>query len=248
MFECFPATGLLVPIFESTEHAHLPPDVLDARLVIGWRHFGTHFFRCNFAMHDGVLCGVLPLRVPVPDFKPNKGQRRVSRRNDDLDVRIAPAIVTAEFHDLFERHKVRFKDNVPESLFNFIDPHPASIPVETQAVEVRLDGQLIAASFFDVGDESISSVYGMFDPNHADRSLGTLTILHELAAAAALGKRHYYLGYSYSVPSPYDYKSHFAPLEVYDWNVGWKPYPKNFRWSRPIEAPPDPPPPNLATA
>ncbi len=239
MFECFPATGSLVPIFESAEHAQLPPGVLDARLVIGWRHFGAHFFRCNFALHDGVLCGVLPLRIPVAEFSPSKSQRRVGRRNDDLDVRIVPAVITDEFHQLFERHKVRFAADVPESLFDFIDPHPAYIPVETRAVEVRLDGRLVAASFFDVGEGSISSVYGMFDPDHADRSLGTLTILRELQAAAALGKRHYYLGYSYTVPSHYDYKSHFAPVEAYDWNVGWKPHPAGFRWSRRVGTPPN---------
>jgi arginine-tRNA-protein transferase len=226
---------MLVPIFESAEHLQVAPAALDAKLVIGWRHFGTHFFRCNFAVHDGVFCGVLPLRIPVAEFEPNKSQRRVRRRNADLEVRIVPAVLTTEFHELFERHKVRFGDPIPESLFNFVDPHPAQIPVETRAVEVRLDGRLVAASFFDVGAESISSVYGMFDPDHADRSLGTLTILHELATAAALGKRHYYLGYSFTVPSPYDYKSHFAPLEAYDWNVGWKPNPAGFRWSRAVE-------------
>ncbi len=239
MFESFPATGSLVPIFESAKHARLEPDVLDARLVIGWRHFGAHFFRCNFAMHDGVLCGVLPLRIPVAGFEASKSQRRVRRRNDDLDVRVIPAAITTEFHDLFESHKQRFEDNVPDSLFDFIDPHPANIPVETRVVEVRSEGRLVAASFFDVGAEAVSSVYGMFDPDLADRSLGTLTILRELEAAAALGKRHYYLGYSYTVPSPYDYKSHFTPLEAYDWNVGWKPHSADFRWSREVDPGPD---------
>lgn len=238
MFACFPPEGFLNPIFEDANIPLISPAGLDEKLVTGWRHFGTRFFRCNFAIHDGRICGVLPLRVPVRNFSPSKSQRRVMRRCEKFACQVIPAVVTDEYEALFERHKERFAENIPDGLTDFVDPHPAEIPGETRVVEVRTDdGQLVAVSFFDVGADSISSVYGMFDPEFAGFSLGVFTILCELAVAAEMGKRFYYLGYSYTVPSPYDYKRRIAPLEAYDWNRGWKEYPLEFRWSREMDDP-----------
>ncbi|MGC1479904.1 MAG: GNAT family N-acetyltransferase [Chthoniobacterales bacterium] len=238
MFDCFPKEGLLKPIFENAQQPRISPEVLDGKLVAGWRHFGTRFFRCNFAIHEGRLCGVLPLRIRVGDFEMSKSQRRIWRGGAEFDTKVLPAIVTDEHHDLFERHKARFSDNVPDSLFDFIDPAPARIPCETRCVEIRTaDGGLVAVSFFDVGADSLSSVYAMFDAAFADSSPGILTILHELATARELGKRYHYLGYSYTIPSPYDYKRRFASLEAYEWNSGWKPFPRGLEWSRELDEP-----------
>lgn len=238
MFACFPADGSLSPIFESAEIERITPVELDEKFVTGWRHFGTRFFRCNFAIHDDRICGVLPLRVPVREFVPSKSQRRVARRCAGFDCRVIPAALTDEYEVLFERHKARFSDNIPDGLTDFIDPHPAEIPNETRAVEVRTDeGRLVAVSFFDVAAKSVSSIYGMFDPEFARFSLGVFTILRELEAAAEMGKELYYLGYCYTVSSPYDYKLRVLPLEAYDWNRGWTGHSAEFRWSRELENP-----------
>lgn len=235
MFESFPDEGLIVPIFENAEHQLIAPETLDARLVMGWRHFGSRFFRSNFAIHEDRLCGIIPLRLRIPEFQPTKSQRRILRRNADLNVQIVPAVLTDESHALFERHKTRFKDNIPESLLDFVDPFPSTIPCDTRSVEVRdTAGQLIAVSYFDLGATTASGVYAMFSPDQNDRSLGVLTLLLEIAFAASLGKSLYYLGYSYTVPSSYDYKYRFQPLEGYDWNIGWKPLTQKYNWSRVI--------------
>ncbi len=238
VFACFPPEGFLNPIFENADISRISPEGLDEKLVTGWRHFGTRFFRCNFAIHDGRICGVLPLRVPVPEFSPSKSQRRVKRRCEEFSCAVIPAEVTDEYEALFNRHKERFTENIPDGLTDFIDAHPAEIPIETRALEVRTEaGRLVAVSFFDVGAETISGVYGMFDPEFERFSLGIFTILRELEEAAKMGKRFYYLGYSYTVPSPYDYKRRIAPLEAYDWNAGWKRYPQGFQWSRELDDP-----------
>lgn len=238
VFDCFPAEGFLKPIFENSEQARVSPEVLDGKLVTGWRHFGVRFFRCNFAIHEGRLCGVLPLRIPVREFAMSKSQRRVWRRGQEFATEVRPAVITDEYHDLFERHKARFVDNIPDNLFDFVDQNPAQTPCETLALEVRTrDARLAAVSFFDVGADAISSVYAMFDAEFGDYSPGILTILHELETAREMGKRFHYLGYSYTVPSPYDYKRRFAPLEAYEWNRGWKPYPDGLRWSRELDEP-----------
>jgi arginine-tRNA-protein transferase len=229
---CFPPQGVMKPILEHSEMSSLSAQRLDLRLVTGWRHFGTHFFRYNFALHEGVLCGVLPLRLRVDDTTLTKSQRRIWRRNSDLGTRIVPTRHCVEYDRLFALHRRRFTNDVPDSLRDFFSENPAEIPCLNATFEVRLGGKLVAASFMDIGRESTSSVYGMFDPEHGRRSLGIHTLLLELAYARQLGKRFHYLGYAYTVPSVYDYKKQFLGVESYDWGHGWRLLPKDFIWSR----------------
>ncbi len=220
------------PISENAVIPVIPAEALDARLAVGWRHFGTRFFRCNFAIHGDVLCGILPLRIRVGEFTPTRNQRRVERRNADARVAIVPTVITPEIHDLFARHKARFVEDAPESIFDFLSAAPSTLPCENQMIEVRLDGHLVAVSFLDIGVRSVSSVYAMFDPRHARRSPGIFTMLCEVAFARRRGMQFYYPGYCYTVPSPYDYKKRFHALEAYDWDRQWTALDGPFEWSR----------------
>ena len=130
---------------------------------------------------------------------------------------------------------MRFTENVPTSLRDFLSAHPADIPCANVAVEVRLERRLVAVSFLDLGAESASSVYAAFDPEHSARSLGIFTLLREIDHARELGKRFHYLGYAYTVPSVYDYKKSFQGVEGYDWGRCWIPLPDGYAWSREVE-------------
>jgi arginine-tRNA-protein transferase len=82
--------------------------------------------------------------------------------------------------------------------------------------------KLLAASFFAVGEISISSIYAMFALEEAARSLGIFTILIEIDFAQKRGKQFYYQGYAYEGNSFYDYKKRFYGLEKFDWNGNWE--------------------------
>ncbi|MDD5198275.1 MAG: hypothetical protein PHC88_00600 [Terrimicrobiaceae bacterium] len=232
---CFPPQGLMTPILEQAEIVAIQPAQLDARLAEGWRHFGEKFFRYNFAFHEGVLCGVVPLRLRLAGFSPSKSHRRVLRRNADLETRLVPARHCAEYDGIFARHKARFEENVPDSLRDFLSADPAEVPCTNVALEARLGDALVAVSFLDLGTGAASSVYAMFDPAHASRSLGIFTLLLEIEHARRLGKRFHYLGYAYTVHSPYDYKKRFRGVEGCDWGRGWTELPGGFTWSRRVE-------------
>lgn len=98
------------------------------------------------------------------------------------------------------------------------------MPCEAREVCVYGGGgeKLLAASFFDVGERSVSAVCAMFEPEETRRSLGIFTMLLVIRHAIAAGKKFYYPGYAYEGNSFYDYKKRFAALEVFDWNAGWK--------------------------
>jgi arginyl-tRNA--protein-N-Asp/Glu arginylyltransferase len=212
-------------IWDEFQAEHVPPEGMDDLWAQGWRHFGTHFFRYSLMAPQGSLQTVVPLRVELSRFAHSKSQRRVLRRNKDVSVQMGPAELTDEVHEMFQRHKMRFSDNVPEDLRSFLSDQPSHLPCHCSQVRCLIEGTCVAVSFFDVGAQSVSSVYAVFEPAFSSRSLGIFTILQEMEWARAQGMKYAYPGYASLGPSHYDYKKQFAGLEGYDWSMEcWMPW------------------------
>ena len=214
-------------INEEFDATTVTPEQYDFLLAHAWRHFGSHFFRYNFGIYEDEIRRVIPLRIRLADLKISKSQRRVLRRNADLEVSIGPYKITSETHELFERHKRRFKTGVPDTIYDFIARDAASSPTELLEISVRDNGKLLATSFFDLAECSVSAIYGCFDPEETRRSLGIFTMLNVMEYASQIGLEFYYHGYAYEGSSFYDYKKSFAAIEAFDWNGTWAPFPND---------------------
>lgn len=202
---------------------------MDVLWAQGWRHQGTLFFRYSHCVMRGLEHEIIPLRIDVNRFTPSKSQRRVWRRNEDLAWEVAPVVFDEAMHRMFERHAERFTENIPSSLHDFLGVDPANMPGRCLAVKALLGGEPIAVSFLDVGARAMSSVYAIFEPDHAKRGLGTLTLLKEIEIARASGKHYLYHGYGTRAPGPYDYKKQFNALEAYDWSSNaWRPHTRSI--------------------
>jgi arginine-tRNA-protein transferase len=206
------------------------PPQLDHLLASGWRHFGTEFFRYSLVVEGGEIKQVVPLRIRLADFQLSASQRRILARNRDTRLEIRPTAIDRTRIDLFDRHKQRYANNIPDSLDNFLSPEPATVPCRNEELGVYLDQanglgeRLIAASFLDLGQQAASAVYAMFEPDQSSRSLGIYLILRGIDYAKERGLKYYYPGYAYREPSFYDYKKRFSALEAYDWQGSWRPY------------------------
>ena len=198
------------------------PWQMDELWAEGWRHFGPLFFRYRRWEHGGRLLTVMPLRLDLEGFAPSRSQRRVLARNRDLRSEVRETFIDREKTRMFERHKRRFRGDVPDSLHDFLSHDPARVPCPNVEVCVYAGSRLVAASFLDVGERATSAVYAMFEPDESRRSLGILTMLLAIEYSRSRGCRHYYPGYATREPSVYDYKKNFAPLEHYDWRA-WRP-------------------------
>lgn len=197
------------------------PHEMDLLLAEGWRHFGTHFYRYSLGVHKGEIQLVVPLRVRVADFTLSQSQRRILRKNEDLRTVIRPVEMTPEKQDLFERHKMRFEEGVPDSVYDFVSYEPATVPCVTNEVCIYEGDRLLGLSFLDEGEKATSAVYAMFEPEERARSLGILMILKEIEYSGETGREYFYPGYAYDGPSFYDYKKRFSALEEYDWMGNW---------------------------
>ncbi len=159
---------------EEFHASNVSPRQFDEFLANGWRHFGTHFFRYSFGFYQNSIRTVIPLRVCLRNYAHSKSHRRIIRKNEDLRTIIRPTEITNEKVELFERHKLRFDHGIPDSLHDFLALAPAAVPVEGMEICVYDKQRLIAASFFDVGETSISGIYGMFAPRRKPPKFGNI--------------------------------------------------------------------------
>src|SRR5215203_3905155 len=134
-------------INEQFVETRVSPAELDRLLAEGWRHFGSEFFRYNFAVYDNEIRRVIPLRIRLSEFCPSQSQIRVLRKNVDAEVTIGPVEVTSEIEELFERHKLRFRQHPPESIYSFLSPDPREVPCDMLQFTVAVKGRIVAASF-----------------------------------------------------------------------------------------------------
>jgi leucyl-tRNA---protein transferase len=208
-------------INEAFDTNYVSPFEMDYLLAEGWRNFGTYFFRHNIGICRGEFRRVIPLRIRLKDFTLSKSQRRNLQRNNDLHFLVRPIVIDEEKEQLFHRHKQRFAEHLPDSIYVFLSRNPASIPSEAFELCVYEKERLLAVSFFNEGLNSVSGIYAMFEPSETKRGLGILTMLLEIQYAQKHGKSYYYQGYAYEGESFYDYKKRFRALEMYDWLGSW---------------------------
>jgi len=204
---------------------HVPAVLMDHLWAEGWRHFGPEFFRYNISYHNLRPESIVPLRIVLGDFRESKSQRRVLRQNADVAWELRPASLTAEAEQLFEKHKRRFTENVPDSLSVFLGNEPERGPCQMLEFRASIAERLFAISYLSLGRSSVSSTYAIFDPADADRSPGILTMLKEISWARGHGVELCYPGYATLGPGIYDYKKRFHGLQGYDWEQRqWRPW------------------------
>jgi arginine-tRNA-protein transferase len=153
------------------------------------------------------------IRVPIDSFAMSKSQRRVWRRNQDLKVFAGPALANSERLDLFNKHKLQ--RNLSEQPTTLSHYKQWLVLTNTHTIETRyvLDGKLVGVGVLDLGKRDASSVYFYFDPDHSDRSMGTFSVLAEIAWLRAQGYRYYYLGLYVRDCAQLNYKARFKPHE-----------------------------------
>lgn len=155
-----------------------------------------------------------PLRVDIAAFRPRRDQRRCARRNQDLSVTWAERDIDPERETLYRRYEATVHGRSVED-----DGALTSLAegggVEGGELHARdADGRLVAVSIVDRFADALSSVYCYYDPDLADRSLGTFMVLTEIAYGRAVGLAWLYLGFHVADSRKMAYKGRFYPHQV----------------------------------
>ncbi len=194
----------------------------DGRLEAGDRRMGTLLY--TQACPACAECE--PIRVGVRDFVPSRAQRRVKRKGDGrIVVRVGPIDVDDRRVALFLAHErgrgldqagVRIDARGYEAFL-------VASCVDGFEIRYFVDERLVAVAITDRGERALSAVYTYWNPDHACLSLGTYSILTQLALADAAGLDWVYLGLAIRRSPHMVYKLKFLPHER---RIGglWRPF------------------------
>ena len=185
-------------------------DQYEFLLGAGFRRSGEQIYR----PHCPACAACQSLRVPVALFAPSKSQKRILRRNQDIKVRVSNTD-NADYYPLYEQYINQRHDDgsmypaSPEQYQSFV----SSKWTKPLFIELHLLDKLVAVAVTDNLTHSLSALYTFFAPGLADRSIGKLAILQQIAIAAELKKKYLYLGYQIDDCKKMNYKADFYPHE-----------------------------------
>jgi leucyl-tRNA---protein transferase len=192
----------------------------------GWRKFGNLLFRPTCP--ECTACQ--PIRVPVAEFKANRNQRRLIKKNDALiEMRVGEPIVDDSRVDLYiEHHRFhsetrswpeQYGDEAISSIFNFI-----SGPFPIEEWSYYIDGRLVGIAYIDILPDGFSGVYFYHSPEHREYSLGNWICLTMIRRAQELALPYIYFGYYIKGSISMEYKAAFQPNEVLVADFDWRPF------------------------
>lgn len=160
------------------------------------------------------------VRIRANEAVPGRNQRRILKRNEDLDPRVKGPRATGEQFSLLKRYlKARHASGgMADMGFHDYLAMVEDTPVTTRIVEYR-DGSspeapLTAVALTDVLSDGLSMVYSFYDPAAPQRSLGTFMILDHIERARLLKLPYVYLGYWVEGCGKMSYKIRFRPMEA----------------------------------
>jgi leucyl-tRNA---protein transferase len=203
-----------------------PRGELDKMLTTGFRRsqnvaYVPYCDSCN---------ACVSVRVVGAEFRPGRTMRKIINRNCDVTAQRRPALPTAEQYALFRRYiDSRHADGgmVDMNVLDFALMVEDSI-IDTSLVEYRLPagpdearGQLVGVALQDKLSDGLSLVYSFFDPDLAERSLGTFMIIDAIQSLPSLGLSYCYLGYWIGRSNKMNYKTRFQPQERLT-SAGWQ--------------------------
>ncbi|MDE2309894.1 MAG: arginyltransferase [Betaproteobacteria bacterium] len=177
----------------------------------GFRRSGTFTYRprCDTCR------ACVPVRIEVDTFAPSRAQRRVAKRHQGLEASLHALKDSEEHFALYQRYQIaRHRDDGMESdsheqYCNFL----LHSHVDSMLVEFRENGALRMVSIIDILEDGLSSVYTFYEPDVAQASFGTYSILWQVELCRKLELDYLYLGYWIKESGKMAYKANFRPLQ-----------------------------------
>ena len=184
----------------------------DRRLREGDRRQGVVLYRATCPACQACE----PIRLVADRTVLSRAQRRVWRTTARIvQVECGEPIVDEQRVALYNRHKQE------RGLGDGRDPLDAvgyaeflaSTCCETFELRYSVAGRTVGVAVVDRGADALSAVYCYYDPDHARLSLGTYSILVQLALCREWGLRYLYLGLYIRDSASMRYKGRFRPHE-----------------------------------
>ncbi|MCK5229469.1 MAG: arginyltransferase [Desulfobulbaceae bacterium] len=188
----------------------LPDPIMESFLVAGFRRNGNSLY--NMACPE--CKGCVSLRVDSVKFKPNRNQKRVLQRNQDVTVELGPVCITDEKIDLLNRFFSFRYSRAAGAAEEYYNGFFLNSCTRTCEIRYRTEDRLIGVAVVDLGSSWLNAVYFFFDPDEGGRSPGTFNILNIIDLCRRQGIGYVYLGYWIENVRAMSYKANFKPHDL----------------------------------
>jgi arginine-tRNA-protein transferase len=223
---------------------HFPKSIsgpeLDEYLEKGWYRMGQAIFTCHFLFFNDNLYSPIWIRLPLVNYSFRKSLRKlINRSKRNFTTTTGPARITLEKELLYQKYRANFDGRLSLTVKDSLNDSFETNIYNTYEVCVFHGKKLVAFSFFDLGEQSMASIKGVYDPAYAGHSLGFFTMLEEMKFGLDHGLKYYYPGYIVPGYSRFDYKLRVGKvdeIEYYDLkSKAWKSYANFDEKETPIE-------------
>jgi arginine-tRNA-protein transferase len=178
----------------------------------GFRRSGEHLYRPYCEQCTACIAA----RVPVDTFKMKRRQRRIWKKNQDLNVEVVKDISADTYYQLYEKYiSLRHKDGdmYPpdrEQYLTFLINEWGL----TDFYVFKDQQKIVAVAVTDIMQQGLSAIYTFYDPDYERRSLGVYAVLWQIEHTKALNLNYLYLGYWVKACKKMSYKTDYRPLQL----------------------------------
>ena len=166
-------------------------------------------------MHCPGCRACIPIRLHPAELKMNRNQRRVLKKNKDLEIEFASLEGSEENIELCQKFLSSRYPHKSNDARSYYEGFFLNRIVSGMEIRFRLQGRLVGNGIVDVGENWMNAVYFYFDPDESARSLGTFNILTMVNTCLQLDISYLYLGYYIEEVAGMNYKAHFSPYYLF---------------------------------
>jgi leucyl-tRNA---protein transferase len=209
---------------------HYPEQIkgkeLDEYLANGWYRMGQTIFTTHFLCFGEVFYSAIWIRQDLAQHQFSKSLRKIIKRNNaQFQFQFGRAQMDVNRESLYQQYRKVFPASIAPSLLDSLQDGEHFNVYNTCEFTVYDGSKLIAVSYFDVGEDSIASILGFYDPDYKAYSLGLYTMLMEMEYGKIKNFKYFYPGYVVPGYDRFDYKLRIGEVDYYDLRSGdWLPY------------------------
>lgn len=182
---------------------------LDRRLAEGWFRMHQEIFTTTHLFSQDDIYRVHWLRYDLSQFTERASHRRLRKLNSKFRVTVEDLVEVSPRHEaLFAKYRASIDfdgaDSVSHALYG---EEPLALNIyNTKVISIYDGDKLIAAGYFDVGEDAGASILHFFDPAYPRTSLGRFMMLLTIDFLRSNGSKFYYPGYVVAGKPKMNYK------------------------------------------
>lgn len=196
---------------------HVAPSTIDAYLQLGWFRMGQTIFTTNFLNFNYTVYSAIWLRIKLAEYQRSQAEEKLFKLNKKFDISITKAfepgvsvsdtvLIPEEKERLYEEYKQGIDFETSNSLKALLFGTSTRNIFDTYQVEI-FDGQrLVAAGYFDVGENAAMGIASFYHPDYKKYSLGRYLIYLKIRFCMEMGLDYFYPGYFVPGYRAFDYK------------------------------------------